>query len=166
MMRVRESFYRFYWTVQKVIAPSLKHAQNVFEEVLKDNVKAGCSWLDLGCGHQLLSPWRFSEEEHLSRIPALLVGLDYDLASLQKHRSINHKVRGNILRMPFKDGSFDLVTANMVFEHLKEPSSQLQEIFRILKPGGSLIFHTPNTLSYATCLGRLVPDFLSTAFRK
>jgi SAM-dependent methyltransferase len=46
----------------------------------------------------------------------------------------------------------------MVFEHLDEPEVQLKEINRILKPGGKLIFHTPNALSYSTLGARLIPE--------
>ena len=48
----------------------------------------------------------------------------------------------------------------MVFEHLKEPKIQLSEIYRILKPGGTLLFHTPNSLSYGTILARIIPGFI------
>lgn len=54
----------------------------------------------------------------------------------------------------------------MVFEHLREPEKQLAEIFRILKPGGLLIFATPNSLGYTTIFGRFLPDILKKALVK
>jgi len=48
----------------------------------------------------------------------------------------------------------------MVFEHLQEPENQLSEISRILKPGGTLIFHTPNIFGYTTLIARLIPAFI------
>lgn len=65
--------------------------------------------------------------------------------------------------LPFADESFNLVTANMVFEHLKEPRRQLAEILRILKPGGILIFHTPNVLGYPVFMARLIPSWAKDA---
>src|SRR5262249_17247724 len=55
---------------------------------------------------------------------------------------------------------FDLVTANMVVEHLAEPGLQFQEINRVLKPGGVFLFHTPNASGYPTVLSKLVPEKL------
>lgn len=38
--------------------------------------------------------------------------------------------------MWFKDGMFDIVMSNAVFEHVQKPKEVLSELFRILKPGG------------------------------
>ena len=46
--------------------------------------------------------------------------------------------------LPFDDGSFDIVLATEVFEHLPSHASILAEVGRILAPGGLLIFTTPN----------------------
>ncbi len=40
--------------------------------------------------------------------------------------------------MPFEDNFFDFVTANLVLNNLEEQAQSLQEIYRVLKPGGSL----------------------------
>jgi len=158
-MNVRKNFYEFYWRMQRIIAPSLKYSQNIFEDVIKNNIKQQCSWLDLGCGHHILPPWRYDEERRLVQIARFLVGLDCEMRSLKKHRTIRNKIFGDISSLPFQANSFDLVTSNMVFEHLKEPKIQLKEIIRILKPGGVLIFHTPNALGYTTFIGGLIPEF-------
>jgi SAM-dependent methyltransferase len=93
----------------------------------------------------------------------MIVGLDYDLPSLNDHRSISLKVRGSISGLPFSDCSFDLVTANMVVEHLDAPAAQFQQVNRILKPGGLFIFHTPNAVGYLTILNKLTPEKLKAA---
>lgn len=46
--------------------------------------------------------------------------------------------------LPFPTNSFDLATANMVFEHLSDPVAALAEIRRVLVPGGVLVAITPN----------------------
>lgn len=59
-------------------------------------------------------------------------------------------VAGDMMRMPFADASFDCVTCGWVLEHLPDPRPGLQEIARVLKPGGSaLILATEDTLSGA-----------------
>ena len=80
------------------------------------------------------------------------------MPSLRNHHSISQLVRGDISRLPFRDESFSLVSSSMVFEHLKEPRAQLEELKRVMSPGGELIFLTPNTVGYTTILGRSFPS--------
>ena len=157
---MRTKLFQIYWKLRALIAPKLTHAQHLYEDVLKGQVKPGTKWLDLGCGHQVLPFWREAEERELVSRCGQIVGMDYDLPSLQKHRSVKLRVRGHIDTLPFKDNHFDLVTANMVVEHLADPALQFSEINRVLKPGGVFLFHTPNALGYPTVINRMVPDQL------
>ncbi len=53
-------------------------------------------------------------------------------------------VRGDITNLPeFDDGSFDLVTALAVLEHIPDPSRAISEAARILKLGGILVATSP-----------------------
>lgn len=52
-------------------------------------------------------------------------------------------------RLPFADGSFDLIVAFEVIEHLDNPRDLLAEARRLLAPGGQLVVSTPNKLYYA-----------------
>jgi ubiquinone/menaquinone biosynthesis C-methylase UbiE len=45
--------------------------------------------------------------------------------------------------MPFSDNSYDLVFLIEVLEHVHNPQKALSEIYRVLKPGGTLIFSVP-----------------------
>ena len=45
---------------------------------------------------------------------------------------------------PFKDNTFDLIEADHVLEHLKEPFKVMNELRRILKPQGKLIIKVPH----------------------
>lgn len=157
---MRTKLFQIYWKLRALIAPRLTHAQHLYEGVLKDHVQPGTKWLDLGCGHQVLPFWREAEERELVARCGQIVGMDFDLPSLQKHRSVSERVRGHIDTLPFKDNHFDLVTANMVVEHLADPALQFSEINRVLKPGGIFLFHTPNALGYPTVINRMVPEQL------
>jgi ubiquinone/menaquinone biosynthesis C-methylase UbiE len=158
--KILKAFYKIYWRVEGVIAPTLKYSQYLYEDILKFYVNPNVKWLDLGCGHQILPTWRSEEEKHLVGNCKVVVGIDYDLHSLKNHKNICLKVKGDITKLPFRDSFFDLVTANMVVEHLDNPDVQFKEIIRILKPGGIFIFHTPNALGYTTIMTRLVPNIL------
>jgi ubiquinone/menaquinone biosynthesis C-methylase UbiE len=52
-------------------------------------------------------------------------------------------------RLPFADESFDLVTTFEVIEHLVSRRELLDEVCRVLKPGGTLLVSTPNKEYYA-----------------
>jgi hypothetical protein len=49
----------------------------------------------------------------------------------------------DIERIPYSDNCFDLVIANHILEHVKNPRQALYEINRILKSGGYAILQTP-----------------------
>jgi SAM-dependent methyltransferase len=46
--------------------------------------------------------------------------------------------------LPFSDEMFDLVSSFQVIEHVVEVRPYLEEIKRVLKPGGKVLFTTPN----------------------
>jgi SAM-dependent methyltransferase len=60
-------------------------------------------------------------------------------------------IQGDATVMPFPDDYFDFIYSIAVFEHLADPSSVLDEIIRVLKPGGKMWlafphFEHPNAL--------------------
>jgi SAM-dependent methyltransferase len=153
----------WYWKLERLLVPGLKFSKLIYEEELFQKIEPNISWLDLGCGRRLLPPWRQSAERELLARPRILVGVDPDLPSLRDNETIQRRVAGSISSLPFAAGSFDVVTANMVIEHLEDPQPQFAEVARILKPSGKFIFHTPNVWGYTCVLSRLVPDALLKA---
>jgi ubiquinone/menaquinone biosynthesis C-methylase UbiE len=157
----RETLLKIYWRARDIIAPSLLYSQEIYERVLNQHVSPEMTWLDLGCGHQILPAWRQKKEEALVARCRLIVGIDSDRQSLLAHQNISIRVEGDITRLPFKDACFDLITANMVVEHLDNPAAQFNEISRVLRPGGFFIFHTPNARGYFSLMRRLVPQSIN-----
>ncbi len=160
----RRVFYDFYWKLESVITPGLKYSQSIYEEILNAHCDKCVRWLDLGCGHQLLPQWRHAQEKVLIENSEFIVGIDRDYLSLMKHNTLKNKVCGDITELPFQDNSFDLITSNMVFEHLNNPEMQLKEIQRVLSRNGKLIFHTPNNIGYgiliSKVIGKITPVFV------
>ncbi|MCL4543833.1 MAG: class I SAM-dependent methyltransferase [Chloroflexi bacterium] len=89
--------------------------------------------LDVGCGAK---PY----EAMLRGRATAWVGVDFPQAFSGWTRA---NVFASALAMPFKDCAFDTVVSTEVLEHLPEPARDLQEMFRVLRPGGHVISTTP-----------------------
>jgi SAM-dependent methyltransferase len=50
-------------------------------------------------------------------------------------------VSGDGHQMPFDESTFDTVTASLTFCSVADPAKVLGEVFRVLRPGGRLLFH-------------------------
>lgn len=73
-----------------------------------------------------------------------LSNLDYTSADLY---SPIVDVKADILDLPFKDNSFDVIICNHVLEHIEDDKKAMQELYRVLKPNGMGIFQIPQDLS-------------------
>jgi ubiquinone/menaquinone biosynthesis C-methylase UbiE len=160
---VRKNLMSLSCWFQRKLTPGLRYSQDVFEEFLFRYVPRSTAWLEVGCGHEILSDWRFDAERRLLDSASAVVGVDYDYDSLRKHRSLRDRCRADLSQLPFPAESFDLVTANMVVEHLTDPVRQFSEIQRVLRPGGFFVFHTPNALAYTMLAARMLPNGVKPA---
>lgn len=73
--------------------------------------------------------------------------LDYTTADLYSPIA---DVKADICNLPFDDNSYDVVFCNHVLEHITDDTKAMQELYRVLKPGGMGIFQVPQDLSRAT----------------
>lgn len=160
-MGYRQLAYRCYWKLENMIVPGLRNSQYRYKEVLQAAVTPGTAWLELGCGRQIFPEFISSserEEHELVSCCRLAVGIDYSPDGLRRHRSLANVLAGDIQRLPFADVSFDIVSANMVMEHIEHPVVALSEIKRILKPGGLFLFHTINARNYTFAAAKATPQ--------
>ncbi|MCF6350792.1 MAG: methyltransferase domain-containing protein [Flavobacteriaceae bacterium] len=58
-------------------------------------------------------------------------------------------VKADILDLPFESNSFDIIFCNHVLEHIIDDKKAMQELYRVLRPGGFGIFQIPQDLSLA-----------------
>jgi SAM-dependent methyltransferase len=95
--------------------------------------------LDAGCGTGALLD-RLEE-----RVGTEVYGLDFSGQALAytRQRGHRHLVQADLTRLPFPDGTFDVITALDVVEHIREDEGALREVNRVLRPGGVLLVSVP-----------------------
>jgi len=98
--------------------------------------------LDVGCGGGFLSNFLAAEDYHVFGVDlseeSLKVAQKYDRTKTATY------VKANAENLPYTDESFDVVTAMDFLEHVENPQQIIDEISRVLKPGGVFFFHTFN----------------------
>ncbi len=101
-----------------------------------------CSILDVGCGAGFLTNSLALDGHNVS-------GIDLSDESLKvarekdSTRSVAYQ-SGDAYALPFSEGSFDVVCAMDLLEHVEDPQKVVTQAARILKPGGLFFFHTFN----------------------
>jgi SAM-dependent methyltransferase len=59
-------------------------------------------------------------------------------------------------RLPFPDGTFDVVFAHGVVQYTHDPRALVRECHRVLRPGGEAIFQVYNRISWLHALSKLM----------
>jgi len=101
----------------------------------------GCSdlrILDIGCGTGAML-------DNMSGYGDV-VGADFSEEALKFCRERNRDtplVRSDACRLPFATNTFDVITAMDIVEHIGDDKAAMQEICRVLKPGGRVFITVP-----------------------
>jgi SAM-dependent methyltransferase len=59
-------------------------------------------------------------------------------------------VKADICNLPFPDNEYDIILCNHVLEHIPDDTKAMQELYRVLKPGGMAILQIPQDLARTT----------------
>lgn len=115
------------------------------------------SVLEVGCGTGHFARW-------LGEEGSVAVGLDLSTAMLAEARRLNGVplVQGDAYRLPFADGSFDLVALITTLEFLRHPGKALMEAFRLARWG--LLLGVLNRWSLLALRRRLAGLFRPTLY--
>lgn len=106
---------------------------------LLPHLREGLSVLDVGCG-----PGTITVDLARTVGPGVVTGIDTSAAVLEQARATAADqgvrnvefVEADVYDLPFADGSFDIVHAHQVLQHLSDPVAALREIRRVTRPGG------------------------------
>jgi len=136
-----------------------KDDNGVFYEWIRSFLKPNHIILDCGAGNGLLNPYNF--KGYCKKI----VGIDLDERVL-KNPLLDEAHVGDFMNTSFPDQSFDIIFANNVVEHVKDPVKFLKEMKRILKPGGLLFIKTPNKWHYVGIVSSLTPHWFHLFYNR
>ncbi|PNQ75299.1 SAM-dependent methyltransferase [Hanstruepera neustonica] len=86
----------------------------------------------------------FAPEQAFYKRFRKLKNLDYTTTDLNSPLA---DVKADICNLPFEDNCFDVILCNHVLEHIPDDTKAMQELHRVLKPGGWGIFQIPQDLT-------------------
>lgn len=119
-----------------------KRLSVVYEELLVEEI-SGKTLLDAGCG----TGW-FSKAAADRGALVTSMDLGENLLNEVAKKCETSRVAGSILEMPFEAEVFDYIVCSEVIEHVPDPIQAIRELYRVLKPNGTLILTTPNKFWY------------------
>jgi ubiquinone/menaquinone biosynthesis C-methylase UbiE len=140
--RLRERYRR--------LNPTWRPATETYAALIRSYLQPSSALLDIGCG-------RGGVIEQIDLPAHQITGVDADMQSLRAHRLHAVSLAAAVSQaLPFSEGSFDLVLASWVLEHLTDAEATFEQIFHVLKAGGVFVFITPNGRHPAALLNRLL----------
>lgn len=115
--------------------------------------------LDAGCGDTLPLMNRYA--------PHVKFAVGVDVVTPSETPAPNGAVTiADLGALPFQDQMFDLIVSRSVVEHLEHPRAVFAELRRILRPGGRIVFATPNKYYYSCVVAGLMPFGWKDAFMR
>jgi 2-polyprenyl-3-methyl-5-hydroxy-6-metoxy-1,4-benzoquinol methylase len=133
-------------------AGKLRWARRV--KMLSNHLRPGMTVLELGCG-----TGSFTRE--LARSGADIIAIDVSPELLEIAKAdcsapnIQFQIQ-NAYALGYSEGVFDSVVGSSVLHHL-EVEKALRDIYRVLKPGGTIYFTEPNMLNPQIAVQKNVP---------
>jgi SAM-dependent methyltransferase len=145
-----------YWKGVGDIEETYSTGDRLAREILADGAVGGARVLEVGAGSG-------RDTLGLARAGALAVVLDYSPASLalvrEQARRLGltvHLVQADGLRMPFRDGTFDVVFHQGLLEHFRDPQPLLRENARVTRRGGRVVVDVPQTFHLYTVMKQIL----------
>ena len=126
------------------------HPYRIFERTVRGLLRPEHALLDVGCGST--APVLRNFREACTRLVGIdVVDLAVEIPGIELYRA-------DLARIPLPDASIDVVMARSVMEHIEDPAAVYRELVRVLRPGGRLVFLTPNLWDYASLAACVIPN--------
>lgn len=128
------------------------HPYRIYEARIETLMQPDSTILDAGCGRNVPTLRQYQGRARR------LIGVD-----LVEFRDVPPGIetyQTDLGNLPLKDAEVDLIFAQSVFEHLVDPDTVYRELFRVLRPGGAIVFLTANMWDYGTLVARMIPNRL------
>lgn len=137
----KEKVGRFYDVVWTEYLPEYKETEKHWSIFYSPEEIRGQHVLDAGCGTGIFSA--IFARHGAGRV----TGIDISEGSLETARSLKDKFgldnaefqRQDMLDLPFPDAEFDIVWAWGTVHHTTDPFGAIDQLIRVLKPGGSIL---------------------------
>ena len=153
------NFYNTYWNREEGWTPTHSFTQEQLDLHFKNAFKPTYSVLDAGCGDASnYQAWLVKQVRDLKAIDISDIGVEN-----ARRMGIDARVHDLSERFPFESNSFDAAVCIEVLEHLYDPKFTVQELFRVLKPGGLLVTSVPNNGYFRERLRALTRAEMSTS---
>lgn len=83
--------------------------------------------------------------EHLAPFAGSVMGMEYDLERAQVAHGRSRNILGAASELlPFPTCAFDVILSHEVLEHVEDDQCAIQEMVRVLNPGGRMVIFVPN----------------------
>jgi SAM-dependent methyltransferase len=157
--RMRDVFHRWNATLNDLFFGPKAGYQKYYRALVDQRSGRASVVVDLGCGTVDVRKWLHVPDG------TLLVACDYSPGSLARNEN-PVRVACDATLLPFANESIELLISDNLIEHLAEPERFFDDCLRVLKPGGSLIFATPNKYSYVSIIASLTPTRVHRLFKR
>ena len=146
------NFLRTQWWRDRLYPDPEKRLPSAeFGGMIERYLSSSSTVLDMGAGGGELNAYDF--KGRVRRI----VGIDLD-PRVADNPLLDEGLVGDLTALPFEDHSFDVAFCIYVLEHVDQPERFIQEVRRVLCPGGMFLALTPNRRHYVPLLARMLPD--------
>lgn len=132
-----------------------------YHDALEELLFPGATLIEIGCGDGQVLPFSWARFPDVRRI-----GLDPDPAAAANPLVHEFRRLDPDRAWPAEPGEADLVVSRYVLEHVADPAAFFAEAWRVLRPGGRLLFLTPNRRHPTMAASRLLPVSLKRRILK